>query len=113
MEKLQILISIAGTVASLLVTSIVFIIKFIQAVKSKKKIINNSLLEDAIAPLMEIAEKFKNYSGEEKKEYVLTKINQFALDNNLEFDESALSIKIEELIDLTKQVNYKKAEING
>jgi hypothetical protein len=56
---------------------------------------------------MTIAESYYNYLGEEKKAYVLTKLNQYALDNGITFDEEKASQKIEELIALSKNVNYQ------
>ena len=54
---------------------------------------------------MEIAESFANYSGEEKKEYVITKVNQFAIENGIKFDLQMVTEKIEEMIELSKKVN--------
>ena len=48
------------------------------------------------------------YLCDEKKEYVLTRINQLAIENGINFDVKAISDKIEELIKLSKEVNYKK-----
>ena len=76
----------------------------------KKKLKNSYVLLDAVAPLMEIAETFTNYSGEEKKEYVMTKVNQFAIENGIRFDSQAVSNKIEELIGLSKNVNSDRQE---
>ena len=69
---------------------------------------NYSFLDDAVAPLMEIAEGFTNYSGEEKKQFVLTKVNQFAIENGLKFDAEETAAKVEKLINLTKKINTKK-----
>lgn len=107
MENFELILSLAGTAFSLFVACIIFIIKIVQAIRSKKQTINATLLEEAIPPLMEIAEKFQNYSGKEKKEYVMTKINQFAIENKLHFDANTISDKIEQLIKLTKEVNAK------
>ncbi len=48
-----------------------------------------------------------HYSGEEKKEYVMTKANRYAIENDIAFDEDAVSEKVEELITLSKEVNAK------
>ena len=45
--------------------------------------------------------------GEEKKEYVMTKANRYAIENGIAFDETAVSDKVEELIALSKEVNAK------
>lgn len=108
MESLELWLSIIGTALSLLITTLVFVIKFIKCYRAKKKMLNTSLLFEAVAPIVEIAESYSNYSGEEKKQFVLTKVNQFALENNIPFNADDISKKIEELIELSKQVNAKK-----
>ena len=55
---------------------------------------------------------FNNYLGNEKKEYVITKLNQFAIENNIDFDKEKLDERIEKLIKLSKNVNYKKNNNN-
>jgi len=101
------LLALAGTTVCLFIACIILIIKIVQVKRSKKRTVNTTLLEEVIAPLMEIAETFQNYNGEEKKAYVITKINQFAIENKLKFDEKAISQKIEQLIKLSKRVNAK------
>lgn len=106
-DNFELIVSIAGTILSLLLTCVVCIVKIIRNAKQKKFLIDNTLLMDSIAPLMEVAEKYENYSGEEKKQFVLTKINQIAIENHLKFDVEEISKKIEELIVLSKEVNKR------
>ena len=108
MENLELWLSIVGTALSLLITTLVFVFKFIKCYRTKRKMLNTSLLLEAVAPIVEIAESYSNYSGEEKKQFVLTKVNQFALENNIPFNADEISKKIEELIELSKQVNARK-----
>lgn len=108
MENLELWLSIIGTALSLLITTLVFVFKFIKCYRAKKKMLNTSLLLEAVAPIVEIAEEYVNYSGEEKKQFVLTKVNQFALDNNIPFNADAISKRIEELISLSKKVNPRE-----
>lgn len=105
MENLELIVSLAGTALSLFIACVLFIVKLIRGCITKKKLKNSYVLLDAVAPLMEIAETFTGYSGEEKKEYVMTKVNQFAIENGIKFDEEAVTKKIEELIGLSKKVN--------
>ena len=107
MENLEIILSVAGTALGLLVTTVTFLTKFIKNAKAKKVAENIVKIGNAMIPYIQEAETFLNYSGEEKKQYVMTKANQFAIDNNIPFDAEAVSDKIEELIGLTKQVNVK------
>lgn len=107
MGNAEVVLSLAGTALSLLITCIIFIVRLAKSIKDKKRIQNCSFLDDAVAPLMEIAESFSNYSGEEKKQFVLTKVNQFAIENGLKYDADAITAKVEKLIDLSKKINAK------
>lgn len=109
MQNLEYILSLAGTAFSLLAASITFMFKFIVALKAKKESLTREKINDALPSLIEEAEKFIHYSGTEKKEYVLTKINQFAIENNLKFNIQFVSDKIEELVELSKQVNKRAA----
>jgi len=48
------------------------------------------------------------FSGAQKKEWVLTKLNRAAIDNNIPYDEVIVSNLIDELVAFTKTVNVKK-----
>lgn len=78
-----------------------------QAKKRKKenKDITLSYIYDTAMNLIEEAEKFKNYSGEEKKNYVMTRMKQFFGDAMTDSD---FSVIIEDLIQLSKRVNINK-----
>ena len=105
MEQLELILSLAGTALGLLVTAMTFIVKFCKSAKAKKIAEQTIEIANAVLPYIEEAEKFVSYSGEEKKEYVMTKANRYAIENGIAFDEEAVSAKVEELISLTKQVN--------
>lgn len=107
MENVEWILSIVGTALSLLIVCISFLIKLVQTMKARKKEHRQATLLDAVAPIVEIAESFTNYSGAEKKEYVLTNVNRFAIENGIEFDAELVSKKIEQLIELSKQVNKR------
>ena len=102
MDKIKIIISLLATTLSLLFTTSLSLFKFINSKKLNKKIID----------LIKIAKEFTNYSGIEKKEYVLTKLNQLSIDNKVNFCIEKASSKIEEFISLSKNVNAKEKE-NG
>lgn len=110
MEHLEWILSIAGTVLSLIIFCISFLIKLLQIRRARKKEQGQATLLDAVAPIVEIAEMFVGYSGEEKKEYVMTKVNQFAIENGIEFNSELVSQKVEELIALSKQVNKRETD---
>ncbi len=108
MEHLELFFSLSGAVLSLLITSITFITKFLKS--SKAKNIAENILEicNALLPLISQAEKLTNYTGEEKKKYVMTLIRQYAFDKKLSFDYQEISEKVDELVALSKDVNVDK-----
>jgi hypothetical protein len=108
MEYLELFFSLAGAVLSLLITSITFITKFLKSSKAKKLAENILEICNALLPLISQAEKLTNFTGEEKKEYVMTLIRQYALDKKLLFDYQKISNKVDELILLSKEVNIAK-----
>ena len=76
--NVQEILTLIGSMLPLLIAFLTFLVKFIKNEKAKK-ILNCTLeLSKAIQPLIVEAEKFTHFSGEEKKQYVLTKANQFA-----------------------------------
>ncbi len=107
MENLEIILSIAGTAFGLLITTITFLSQFIKNLSKKKSAENLTKISNAVMPFVEEAENFIHFSGEEKKQYVLTKANQFAIDNGIKFDSVAVGEKIERLVELTKKVNAR------
>lgn len=108
MEKLEIILSLSGTIMSFIITLIVVIIKLDKWKKNYQSLEEETRINDLVDELMSIAETFNNYLGNEKKEYVITKLNQFAIENNIDFDKEKLDERIEKLIKLSKNVNYKK-----
>ena len=62
-------------------------------------------LIDTIKMYMVKAESMVGLSGEMKKDYVITKVNQKCLNSGEKFDEEQTSQIIETLIDLSKNVN--------
>jgi len=107
MEDLKIILSLSGTILGLLVTVLTFIVKTVRDAKAKRTVQQSIRVSNAVLPFIREAEKLATYSGDEKKAYVMTKANQFAINNNIPFNPTQVSNKIEELITLTRQVNFK------
>lgn len=107
MENAEIIISLAGTVISLIIAVITFIAKFLKSEKAKTTAEKVVQICDEILPLIKQAEQFVNFSGQEKKEYVMTLMRKYALDNGISFDFGMLAEKIDDLVDFTKNVNVK------
>ncbi len=108
MEKFELILSMSATIIGLIITTITFLSKFVKSAKAKKVAENIVEIGNAILPYIEEAEKLIAFSGEEKKAYVMTKANQFAIENNIKFDANKTSEKIDELIALTNRVNIRK-----
>lgn len=107
MENFELIISLIGTLASLVVASVVFIVRIIQLIKTRNGLAGGELLLDALTSFMKSAEDLSDLSGAQKKEYVLVKLGEFAAENGIPFSEKDISDKIEQLIELSKRVNAK------
>lgn len=117
MEKLSLVLSIAGTMAGLFIVMLTSICKWIKNSKAKKVAENIIKIGNFIFPYIEEAERFISFTGEEKKAYVMTKANQYAIDNGIKFDEEKTSAKIDEIVALCKVVNVnatkEKTQVNS
>lgn len=107
MEKLEYIITLASSVLPLIIAMLTFIIKFVRTAKIKKALEKTLQLSETLQTFIVDAEKFKNYSGEEKKEYVMTKANQFAIEHSMKFDGDSVSALIDQIVNVTKQVNAR------
>jgi len=112
MENIKEIITIASACLGLLATVTGFLIPLVKNVKAKNKLSSINKLAAVLQSLIIDAEQFANYTGEEKKEYVLTKANRYALNNNIAFDEQLVSDKVEDLIKLSKSVNVSASVKN-
>lgn len=86
---------------------ILFIISIVSSLITYSKTKDKAKLKEnvrrACMLFIKEAEQFKNYTGEEKKNYVLTRLKSLT---NL-FTDTQLSDMIEEFVELTKKVNTK------
>lgn len=107
MENLELILSLAGAGAGLIIAIATVIVKYAGSAKARKVAEQTIEICNAILPYIVQAESYVHYSGEEKKEYVMTKVNQYAIENRIAFDKQAVSAKVEELVELTKEVNAR------
>ena len=70
----------------------------------KKENVKLSTL-DVLMDFMEEVEQFKEFSSEEKKQFVITKFNQYCIDNGYEFIAELTDENVEKLIEFSKVVN--------
>ena len=96
------------TILGLIISLITFIIKFIKCVKEKKRVFNLLNLSEILMPLIEEAEKFINYTKDEKKEYVMVKTLKLLQDNKKRIETNVISEEIDKLVSLTKKVNVNQ-----
>lgn len=107
MENLQVILSLVATALGLLISTLTFLTKFLKNAKAKKLAENIIKIGNAVLPIIEKAETFLNYTGEEKKNYVMTEAAKYAISQGIRFDDELVSDKIEELVELTKAVNKR------
>ena len=91
------------------------LIPYLKTAKAKKNaecvvkaLTGMEVIINSIQPLVIKAEQFRNFSGAEKKEWVMTQLRIVALENSIVFDESAVSEKVEEVVSTTNKVNVNK-----
>lgn len=94
-----------------IITLATIIGKYVSSKKAKRLAEQTIEICNAILPYIEQAESYIAYSGQEKKEYVMTKANRYAIEKGIAFDESAISEKVEELLELTKTVNAHEKRV--
>lgn len=109
MSQIEEIITIITAALGLIITITGFLIPLVKSTKAKKSLIAVNKLTGTLQNMVIEAEKFVNYSGEEKKQYVMTKAYKYAVENKIPYDENAVSEKIEDLVALSKQVNVKPA----
>lgn len=95
-----------------LVSILIPYLKTAKAKKNAEKVVKAlsglELICKNIQPLVVKAEQFRNFSGVERKEWVMTQLRIIALKNSIVFDESAVSEKVEEVVSTTNKVNVNK-----
>lgn len=106
MEQLHTYLEIGLGTLSAIIMLISFIITFKKASKEQKI----DILKKAMLGMMEEAEKFKNYSAEEKKQYVFTRAKEFIIEKKIKFNDSQLSAYVERQIEFSNNVNVNKGK---
>ena len=107
MEKLEYIFSLVGTVLSFLVALLTLVVKLMKVLKDKSITEDREKLVEKLLELVVEAEGMLDYSGKEKKTYVMEKISEFASETDIEADLEFISEEIEKLVELSKQVNAR------
>lgn len=107
LENIQLFLQILYVALGITITAITFVIPWIRNRKAKKILQTTVDIASQLRPYIIEAEKFTNYTGDEKLNYVMTRANQYAIVNGLKFDAEATKKEIEDLIELSKKVNKR------
>ena len=108
LENIKFYLSFLTPVLGIILATTIFFKNKIKNKKLKNILEHAEELTKNIIQFIIEAEKFSNYTGSEKKEYVITRLQQYAIKNNIKFDNELISNKIEELIDMSRNVNSNK-----
>ena len=112
-EKIKIIVSLVSALVPLLSIVAGLVIKFAKTEKAKKLAKQLNFWTTEIGKYVVEAEKFLNYKGLEKKEFVLTRVNQACLENKVKYDTTKVSEILEEIVKITKQVNQREKDKGG
>lgn len=107
MENLKDILWCIGTLVSILGTAIGFLIPLVKNKKAKKALVIAGKIASFLQGACADAEKFVNYTGAEKKQYVMTQAKEWALANHIDFNEQQVSDMIENIITLSKSINKR------
>ena len=110
METLRLVLTIAGLVLVLLTSIITFIAKNSKNKKVAKAATNLLAVIGATRQFVTEAESLLNFSGENKKEWVMTKVNQFCISKGIVYDEKKVDEILEDYITFSKEVNVGSKE---
>ncbi len=107
LENWYSILSICFAIGSIIVS---LFIKRLEIIEKGKSLIKD-LVSGLINSLVIQAEKFSNYSGTEKKLFVVTRLKEFLVSKKVSwFGDDLISDLIENAVDLTKKVNQREKD---
>lgn len=107
MDKVEALITIISTILGFVASFTGVLVACVKNIKARKYLEATSKLATALQEFVIEAESLDNFSGEEKKSYVLTKANRYAIENKLPYNEQDVGQVVENLIKVSKEVNKR------
>lgn len=113
LETTKEIIAVVSAAIGALATGIPFLIGFIRKARQLVKERNWSKITEILPSLIIEAEKFLNYTGSEKKEYVKSRLAVYTTENKFAFDEAKFDIAIDDIVKLTKEVNRRDKDKVG
>lgn len=106
MKIVEFILKYWDSIVAILVAIATAITSVVVAIKNKQW----NKLKDFVQDCIKTAETLSHYTGAEKKEYVMTKANQFAITKSIKFNADKVSSLVEDLVALTKQVNQREKD---
>ncbi|HEY8364061.1 MAG TPA: hypothetical protein VIK84_00695 [Haloplasmataceae bacterium] len=113
LELIKEIKEILAIIIPVIIGFIVLVSKLTKSTKLKKLAQNLIEVEKITRDYICNAEKFLNYSGQDKKEWVKTKVNQYCIENDIKYEENVIDDIIENLIVLSKTVNKREKDMGG
>ncbi|MCH5151039.1 MAG: hypothetical protein J1F65_00035 [Clostridiales bacterium] len=110
MENIEKILALISACLGIIITATGFLIPLVKNAKAKRTLEILNMISNEVKGFIVEAEQFVNYSGTEKKQYVITRVNQLAIENKWKFDEDVVSEKIEEMISISKSVNQREKD---
>lgn len=105
LETTKEIIAVVSAAIGVLATGVPFFIGFVRKTRQLIKERNWSKITEILPSLVIEAEKFLNYTGPEKKEYVKSRLAVYTAKNKFIFDEAKFDTIIDDIVKLTKEVN--------
>lgn len=109
-ETIKLILTATGLVLALITTIITAIAKNCKSSKTAKTASNLLKVIEAVQTYVTQAESLINFTGANKKEWVMTKVNQFCISKGISYEQEQVDGIIESLIDFSKNVNARKEE---
>lgn len=103
-EYIELILVIIGLISAV----VGLLIGLTKSEKGKAKLSKVLFYTNKISDLVVEAEKFIDLDGSAKKDYVLLAFEKLAEENGVEFDIKVADEIIEQVIDLSKKVNFPK-----
>jgi len=101
---------VAGPVLGVLASGIPLLIGFVRKTKKHIKERNWNKVTQISPKLIADAESHINYTGEEKKAYVKSRLAVYSVSNKIPFDEARFDAAIDGLVKLTREVNKRERD---
>lgn len=106
-EHLDIILNVVYALCGVVAAVLGLIIPLVKNSKAKKALQTSLKVLNFIESAVPEAEKFLNYTGAEKKEWVKAQAMKFCVENRIEYTEAQIDEFIEQVITLSKTVNAR------